>query len=87
MPEYKGMFDVLIKTSRNEGIPALWKGFTPYFARTGPQEWVFLLNQQCWLSSFQGNLVLDKNSTLIKTVVTLMLMDAFMANYRRLSRE
>ena len=58
MPEYKGMFDVLIKTSRAEGIPALWKGFTPYFARTGPQ-----------------------------TVVTLMLMDAFMANYRKMARE
>ena len=43
VPEYKGMFDVLIKTSRNEGIPALWKGFTPYFARTGPQERVYLL--------------------------------------------
>jgi len=56
VPEYKGMFDVLIKTSRSEGVLALWKGFTPYFARTGPL-----------------------------TVVTLMLMDAFMANYRRLA--
>ena len=36
-PEYKGMADVLVKTTRAEGISALWKGFTPYFARTGPQ--------------------------------------------------
>ena len=54
VPEYKGMFDVLIKTTRNEGITALWKGWTPYFARTGPQ-----------------------------TVVTLMLMDAFLSAYRK----
>ena len=55
-PEYTGMFDVLIKTSRNEGITALWKGWTPYFARTGPQ-----------------------------TVVTLMLMDAFLSGYKRMA--
>ena len=50
------MFDVLIKTSRNEGITALWKGWTPYFARTGPQ-----------------------------TVVTLMLMDAFLSGYKKMA--
>ena len=55
-PEYKGMLDVLVKTVRSEGILALWKGWTPYFARTGPQ-----------------------------TVVTLMLMDAFMYQYKQLS--
>jgi len=55
-PEYSGMFDVLIKTSRNEGITALWKGWTPYFARTGPQ-----------------------------TVVTLMLMDAFLSGYKKMA--
>ena len=55
-PEYTGMFDVLIKTSRNEGITALWKGWTPYFARTGPQ-----------------------------TVVTLMLMDAFLSGYKKMA--
>ena len=47
------MIDVLVKTSRNEGIPALWKGLTPYFARSAPL-----------------------------TVVTLMLMDGFMFQYR-----
>lgn len=35
-PEYKGTTDVLIKVARNEGIFALWKGFTPYFCRLGP---------------------------------------------------
>lgn len=35
-PEYKGAGDVLIKVIRNEGVFALWKGFTPYYARLGP---------------------------------------------------
>lgn len=35
-PEYKGAIDVLAKVVRNEGIFALWKGFTPYYARLGP---------------------------------------------------
>lgn len=35
-PEYNGTFDVLIKVVRNEGFFALWKGFTPYYARLGP---------------------------------------------------
>ncbi|XP_017070728.1 mitochondrial 2-oxoglutarate/malate carrier protein [Drosophila eugracilis] len=34
--EYKGTMDVLMKVSKNEGIPALWKGFTPYLCRLGP---------------------------------------------------
>ena len=28
--------DVLTKVIRNEGLFALWKGFTPYYARLGP---------------------------------------------------
>lgn len=35
-PEYKGAVDVLIKVIRHEGPFALWKGFTPYYARLGP---------------------------------------------------
>ena len=54
-PEYRGMLDVIGKTARAEGVGALWKGFTPYYARLGPQ-----------------------------TVVVLMLMDAMMAQYKRL---
>ena len=36
VPEYKGGLDVLAKVVRNEGVFALWKGFTPYYARIGP---------------------------------------------------
>lgn len=36
IPEYKGAFDVLGKVIRREGFFALWKGFTPYYARLGP---------------------------------------------------
>ncbi|KAF0302613.1 Mitochondrial 2-oxoglutarate/malate carrier protein [Amphibalanus amphitrite] len=36
VPEYKGGLDVLTKVVRNEGVFALWKGFTPYYARIGP---------------------------------------------------
>lgn len=35
-PEYKGSIDVLSKIARQEGVLALWKGFTPYFCRLGP---------------------------------------------------
>lgn len=35
-PEYKGAIDVLLKVGRQEGVFALWKGFTPYFCRLGP---------------------------------------------------
>lgn len=35
-PEYKGASDVIIKVVKNEGIFALWKGFTPYYFRLGP---------------------------------------------------
>jgi len=35
-PEYSGALDVLGKVVKNEGPLALWKGFTPYYARLGP---------------------------------------------------
>lgn len=35
-PEYKGAGDVIVKVVRNEGVFALWKGFTPYYFRLGP---------------------------------------------------
>jgi len=35
-PEYTGSADVLVKVIKNEGVFALWKGFTPYYARLGP---------------------------------------------------
>lgn len=35
-PEYTGGVDVLVKVVRKEGFFALWKGFTPYYARLGP---------------------------------------------------
>jgi len=34
--EYKNALDVIQKVARNEGVFALWKGFTPYFLRLGP---------------------------------------------------
>lgn len=35
-PEYKGAVDVIAKVVKNEGVTALWKGFTPYYFRLGP---------------------------------------------------
>lgn len=35
-PEYRGTFDVLGRVLRQEGVFALWKGFTPYYCRLGP---------------------------------------------------
>ena len=31
--EYSGAFDCVKKIVKNEGVTALWKGFTPYFFR------------------------------------------------------
>lgn len=36
LPEYKGTMDVFGKVIKREGFFALWKGFTPYYARLGP---------------------------------------------------
>ncbi|OQV19349.1 Mitochondrial 2-oxoglutarate/malate carrier protein [Hypsibius exemplaris] len=36
VPEYTGAMDVIRKVVKNEGVPALWKGFTPYYMRIGP---------------------------------------------------
>ncbi|CAG0920834.1 unnamed protein product [Notodromas monacha] len=35
-PEYKNALDVFSRVIRQEGLFALWKGFTPYYARLGP---------------------------------------------------
>jgi len=35
-PEYRGAFDVWLRIMRQEGVLALWKGFTPYYMRLGP---------------------------------------------------
>lgn len=35
-PPYKNTIDVILKVVRHEGIFALWKGFTAYYARLGP---------------------------------------------------
>jgi len=37
VPPYTGFLDCLIKVIKLEGIGALWKGFTPYYLRLGPQ--------------------------------------------------
>jgi solute carrier family 25 oxoglutarate transporter 11 len=34
---YRGVVDCLIQVVRKEGFFALWKGFTPYYLRLGPQ--------------------------------------------------
>ncbi|KAG8235305.1 hypothetical protein J437_LFUL015708, partial [Ladona fulva] len=50
-PEYTGAADVLIKVTRNEGFFALWKGFTPYYARLGPHTvltFIFLEQMNSW---------------------------------------
>lgn len=50
-PEYTGSADVLIKVVKSEGIFALWKGFTPYYARLGPHTvltFIFLEQMNGW---------------------------------------
>ena len=46
-PEYKNGFDVIAKVIKNEGVFALWKGFTPTYMRIGPHTIItFLLLEQ-----------------------------------------
>ncbi|ALC46188.1 CG7514 [Drosophila busckii] len=46
-PEYRGSFDVLARVARQEGVFALWKGFTPYYFRLGPHTVItFILMEQ-----------------------------------------
>ncbi len=46
--QYKNTFDVLVKVAQKEGIPRLWRGFTPYFLKVGPHTvFTFLIFEQC----------------------------------------
>ncbi|CAN0923594.1 Mitochondrial uncoupling protein 3 [Linum grandiflorum] len=39
-------YDCLVKTVRNEGLAALWKGFFPTWARLGPWQFVFWVSYE-----------------------------------------
>lgn len=53
-PEYRGTVDVLAKVARKEGVLALWKGFTPYYARLGPHTVItFILMEQMTIAYSQ----------------------------------
>ncbi len=41
---YKGMFDAIFKTVKNEGAMALYKGFTPQWLRFGPYTVIMLMS-------------------------------------------
>ncbi|CAN8293618.1 unnamed protein product [Cochlearia groenlandica] len=54
---YKNSYECLVKTVRQEGVRALWKGFLPTWARLGPWQFVFWVSyekfrQLAGLSSF-----------------------------------
>jgi len=58
-PEFKGTLDVLTKVVKTEGPFALWKGFTPYYARLGPHTVLtFIFLEQ--LNSTYNSMVLGK---------------------------
>ncbi|KAI6184509.1 hypothetical protein M3Y97_00604100 [Aphelenchoides bicaudatus] len=60
-PEYTGAVDVLRKVVKNEGVFALWKGFTPYWARLGPHTVLtFIILEQ--MNSAYLNLVSKSSS-------------------------
>jgi solute carrier family 25 oxoglutarate transporter 11 len=57
-PEYKGAVDVFVKVIRNEGFFALWKGFTPYYARLGPHTvltFIFLEQMNSFYKRYCGD--------------------------------
>ncbi|KAK0573538.1 hypothetical protein LWI29_009621 [Acer saccharum] len=53
---YTSSYDCLVKTVRNEGLRALWKGFFPTWARLGPWQFVF------WVSYEKFRLIADLSS-------------------------
>ena len=53
---YTSSYDCLVKTVRNEGLRALWKGFFPTWARLGPWQFVF------WVSFEKFRLIADLSS-------------------------
>ncbi|CAJ0585635.1 unnamed protein product, partial [Mesorhabditis spiculigera] len=58
-PEYKNAIDVWAKVIRNEGVFALWKGFTPYYFRLGPHTVItFIFLEQ--MNSFYYKYVLGE---------------------------
>lgn len=60
VPEYKGTVDVLLKVARQEGVFALWKGFTPYYCRLGPHTVLtFIILEQ--INIFYNKYVLGKS--------------------------
>ena len=56
-PEYSGMIDVLVKTTRYEGITALWKGWTPYLAHTAPNTVIILMLMDGFLSYYKKSYI------------------------------
>lgn len=59
-PEYSGALDVFAKVMKNEGVFALWKGFTPYYARLGPHTVLtFIFLEQ--MNSTYNTVVLGKS--------------------------
>ncbi|KAH8379012.1 hypothetical protein KR009_002616 [Drosophila setifemur] len=60
-PEYSGTLDVLAKVVKNEGVFALWKGFTPYLCRVAPHTVVSLLFLE-QLNKAYNKLMLGENS-------------------------
>lgn len=60
--EYRGTIDVLSRVVRQEGVFALWKGFTPYFCRLGPHTVLtFIFLEQ--MNSAYNKYVLRTNTT------------------------
>lgn len=60
-PEYRGTVDVLGKVIRQEGLFALWKGFTPYYCRLGPHTVLtFIFLEQ--MNSYYNQYVLGTSS-------------------------
>lgn len=61
-PEYRGTIDVLGKIIRQEGLLALWKGFTPYYCRLGPHTVLtFIFLEQ--MNSYYNRYVLGTTSS------------------------
>ena len=62
--EYKGFSDVFSKIVRKEGFFALWKGFTPYYARLGPHTVLTFIFLEQLLAAYKRSMGIKSSSAL-----------------------
>ena len=62
-PEYSNMVDVWVKIIKQEGFFSLWKGITPTFARTLPNNFAIFIFLEIFTKAYKTIVLGDKSNT------------------------